>query len=81
MLGNCTCFLSAADCFQNKLFSKYSFRNIIRVSQRLDPDQARQMLGMIWVQTVCKGYQQTALVGKELKVNLESVYCLFTLYN
>ena len=24
------------------------------------------LLGLIWVQTVCKDYQQTALVGKEL---------------
>ena len=24
------------------------------------------MSGLIWVQTVCKGYQQTTLVGKEL---------------
>ena len=24
------------------------------------------LLGLIWVQTVCKGYQQTTLVGKEL---------------
>ena len=23
--------------------------------------------GLIWVQTVCKGYQQTTLTGKELK--------------
>ena len=24
------------------------------------------MLGMIWVQSVCKGYEQTTLVGNEL---------------
>ena len=27
----------------------------------------RIMAGLIWVQTICKGYQQTTLVGKELK--------------
>ena len=26
------------------------------------------MLGLIWVQTVCKGYQQTTLIGKELNM-------------
>ena len=26
------------------------------------------MLGLIWVQTVCKGYQQPILVGKELNI-------------
>ena len=25
------------------------------------------LLGLIWVQTVCKGSQETTLVGKELK--------------
>ena len=25
-----------------------------------------KMSGLIWVQTVCKGYQQMTLVGKEL---------------
>ena len=24
-------------------------------------------LGLVWVQAVCKGYQQTTLVGKELR--------------
>ena len=34
-----------------------SFRNTIRVSNSLDPDQTRRFVGLIWVQTVCKGYQ------------------------
>ena len=44
------------------LFKK-SFRNTIRVSNSLDPDQARH-----FVQSVCKGYQQmtSPLAGKEL---------------
>ena len=37
------------------------------MSNSLDPDQAI-MLGLIWVQDVCKSYQQMTLVGKELKV-------------
>ena len=35
------------------------------VSNSLDPDQARRFVSLIWVQTVCKGYQQMTLVGKE----------------
>ena len=38
------------------------------MSNSLDPDQARRIesSGLIWVQTVCQGYQQTTLVDKEL---------------
>ena len=38
-------FFSSADYFQNQLFSKNPFRNIICVSNRLDPDQARHFVG------------------------------------
>ena len=31
--------MSSADFFQNSLFSKYSFRSAIRVSNSLDPDK------------------------------------------
>ena len=34
--------------------------NTIRMSDSLDPDQAKQF---VWVQTVCKGYQQTTKVA------------------
>ena len=37
-------FLSSADLFQNKLFSKI-LTHIIRVSNSLDPDQDRQNVG------------------------------------
>ena len=47
-----TCFvgylhavLSSADFFQNKLFLKNSFRDAIRVSNSLDPDQAQRFVG------------------------------------
>ena len=43
ILGNFSCFLSAADVFQNKLL-KNSFRNTIRISNSLDPDQARKLI-------------------------------------
>ena len=45
ILGHCSCFLSSADVFQNKLFEKKSFRNTIRMSSSYDPDQARQFVG------------------------------------
>ena len=38
MLGNFTCFCCHLT-FQNELFSKNSFRNTLRVSNSLDPDQ------------------------------------------
>ena len=34
------------------------------------------MLGLIWVQTVCKGYQQTTLGDKELKKFLQTYHLL-----
>ena len=60
------------------------------VSNSLNPDQARKTSCLIWVQTVCKGYQQTTLVVKELsflqkvieqikssrKINWEIIYDL-----
>ena len=43
------------------------------MSNSLDQDQARHLVGLIWVQTVCKGYQQTtkATANKE-RVNFIS---------
>ena len=41
-------------------------RNLLRVSNSLDQNQARHLSGLILVQTVCRGYQQSALVSKEL---------------
>ena len=42
------------------------------MSNRLDTDQARLQLGLIWVQNVCKGNQQKTLEGKEL-INMEGI--------
>ena len=45
MLGNFSCFCCvSADFFQNLIFKKYSLRNTIRVSNRLDPDQIRHFV-------------------------------------
>ena len=45
MLGNVACFMSSADFFQIYTFSKKYFSNTIRVSDSLDPDQARHIVG------------------------------------
>ena len=45
MLGNFSCFLSSADFFSKSTFSKIFFRITIRVSNSLDPDQARHIVG------------------------------------
>ena len=52
-------------------FSKISLRNIIRVANSLEPDQAQLLFSLICVQTFWKDYQQTkkvALAGNELHV-------------
>ena len=51
-------FLSSAD-FVQLIFPRNFFRNTNRVPNSLDPDQAHKMSGLIWVQNVFKGYQQT----------------------
>ena len=59
-------FLSSADFFQNQLFQK-TLSGIPSECQavwiQIRPDI---LSGLIWIQTVCKGEQQTEPVGKEL---------------
>ena len=65
VLDNFACFLSFANVFYSKsIFRKDYFRNTIRVSNSLGPDQ-------LWVQTVCK-ILQTTLVNKKLDTFLDS---------
>ena len=67
--------LLSADFFKIGFLEKKFFRNTIRMSNRLGPDQARQN---VWVQTVCKGYQQMTL-GSRVKAccNLGNVILSF----
>ena len=58
---------SADFFFQNQLFVKILSGLPPMCQNSLDPDQTRRFAVLIWFQTVCKGYQQTTLVGKELK--------------
>ena len=61
MLRNFSCFCSSF-FFQNQLFKKNSFRNTIRVSNSLNPDQT-YVLSFGFEQTVCKCYQQMTNVA------------------
>ena len=44
VLGNIACFSSSAD-FPQRIFPKHFFRNTIIVSNSLDTDQARRLVG------------------------------------
>ena len=60
-------FFSSAEFFQNQLFRKILSglsSECQTVWIQIRPDK---MSGLIWVQTVCKYYQQTTKVGKEFK--------------
>ena len=54
-------FLSSADFFSKSTFSKNLSRNTISAECQTVLIQIRP------IQTVCKGYQQMTLVGKELR--------------
>ena len=65
-------FLLSADSFQNQLFRKIlsgipSESHTVSIQIRRD-----DLLDLIWLQTVCKGYQQKTLGGKELKAYTNS---------
>ena len=65
--GYFSCFLSSTDFFQKTNFSKNYFMSSIRGSNNfLLKIRPVVLSGLIWVQTVCKSYPQTTLVGKEL---------------
>ena len=44
-LGNFSCFFVICGLFSKSTFSKNSFKNAIRVSNRLDPDKAQCLFG------------------------------------
>ena len=59
MLGNFSCFCCHLLTFFKVNFSKNSFWNTISVSNILIQIWTDYLLVLIWVQTVCIGYQQT----------------------
>ena len=56
-------------------FSHNSFRNSLKVSNSLDLDQVEKLFGLIWTQTVCKGYQQMTEVSKVFHMRMK-VLCI-----
>ena len=64
----CLVFCHLMIFFQNQLFSKNSFRNMIRVSNSLYPDQAWHFV-MPDLGLNCKSYQKMTLGDKSLKLN------------
>ena len=75
MLGNFSYFCSCLLTFFKIIFSKNSFRNTIRESSHLDPDQDLHFVGpnlLIWFQTVCKGYQlMTIATASKQRVKIQ----------
>ena len=47
------------------IFSSFLFKNIFSVNTPAEYQTVRIQI-QIWVQTVCNGYEQTTLAGKEL---------------
>ena len=60
-------FLLSAVFFQNQLIWKILSGIPSECQTVWIQIRPNTLSGRIWVQTVCKGYQQTTLVGKELK--------------
>ena len=58
--------LPSADSFLS-FFLTNTFMNTTRVSNCLDPDQTDILSVLIWVQTVCKVYQQTTKVDDSIE--------------
>ena len=71
------CLLNNFACFSVISFFRKKFRKSFTVTTvwiQIRPDI---LPGLIWVQTVCKGYQQTTLVVKEIKTEqLDTKQCL-----
>ena len=69
--------LSPADFNQNEFFQKPSFRNTIRLSVGLDPDQDRRSvgpdLGPNCLQSIISRRQKSPLARKELKCRLQGL--------
>ena len=61
MLGNFSCFCCHLPTFFINIFFQKIISGALIVSNGLDPDQTMSVL--IWVQTVCKGYQQVTEVS------------------
>ena len=70
MLSSFECNLSPADFFKISFFKKIFHKCHQRAKQLGSRSSPTKISGLIVVQTVFKGYQQTALACKELRVCL-----------
>ena len=68
LLDNVSPFLLSTVFFQNQLFRKFLSGKPSGCQTACIKIMHDIMSGMVWVQTVCKGYQQVTLVDKELKM-------------
>ena len=70
--------MSSIDFFSKSHFSIFFYReyhqSVKQIGTRLGPT-------LIWVQTVCKGYQQTTLVTNEFKANMPLKGSIFHIHN
>ena len=66
--------LSSADFFQNKLFVKIPPGILTECQSVWFLIRADKMSGLIWVQTVCKGYQQqtTKVASQGIKLSMHA---------
>ena len=79
MPGNFLKKMSSADFFSKLTFKKKSFRKTTKVSKVWIQIKPNEILGLIWVQTVCKDYRQTTQAGKELTGTAPISVCLLLL--
>ena len=71
-------FLSSADLFQNELFQRILSGTLSECQTAWIKSRTDILSVLIWVQTVCKGYQQTTKVTASLeRVNEEADHSLF----
>ena len=59
-------FLSSVDFFQNHFFRKIISEIPSECQTDLIQIRCDVLSGLIWIQSVCKGYEQTTLVDNEL---------------
>ena len=75
MLGYFLCFLMSADFFQNQLFPKIFLLGLLTMSQTVSLQiRHDKMSGLIWVQAVRKGHQQTTQADKRVNLLTHSNY-------
>ena len=69
LLGNFACFFAICCFFLNLVILKgiQKYQQCLKVQIQIRPNI---LSTLIWVRTVCKGYQQMTLVEKELKIQI-----------